>query len=176
MWYVIQTYTGEEDRVIELIEAILPVGVCERCIYPTREMKRKQRGVWQKRTEKLIPGYVFLVTKEPMEAYEELRKVSAFTKLLGRDGETFVALNENEVVWLEKLIEKSGTNGQAVIGLSQVSFTEGDQVKIINGPLMNALGYVKKINLHKRIAELDVEFMGRKMTIHLGIDFVEKKN
>jgi hypothetical protein len=29
---------------------------------------------------------------------------------------------------------------------------------------------VKKVNLHKRIAEIEAEFMGRKRVLYLGID------
>ena len=36
-------------------------------------------------------------------------------------------------------------------------------------------GYIRKIDLHRRIAKVEVEFMNRKTVIHLGIEMVGKK-
>ena len=36
-------------------------------------------------------------------------------------------------------------------------------------------GMVKKINLHKRTAEVEVEFMGRKTAVYLGIELLMDK-
>ena len=33
---------------------------------------------------------------------------------------------------------------------------------------------IKNANLHKRIAEVEMEFMGNQTVIHLGIDIMEK--
>ena len=36
-------------------------------------------------------------------------------------------------------------------------------------------GYIKKIDLHRRIALVEVDFMNQKTVIHLGIEMVGKK-
>lgn len=174
MWYVIQTLGHEEEKTIIMIEKILNESIYKRCIYPTRRMKKKIRGEWRDVTEKLVPGYIFIFTEEPLRVYSELKKIPLLTKLLGREGGNFVKLDNKEIKWLEILMANTKGNGSAEVGLSQVGFTEGDEVQIISGPLTDLVGYVKKINLHKRQAELEVEFMGRKMDIYLGIEFTEK--
>lgn len=60
------------------------------------------------------------------------------------------------------------------IGLSQVAFDENDQVQVVSGPLKGMEGKVKKINLHKRYAEVEVSFMGRKTIFHMGIELLDK--
>ena len=35
-------------------------------------------------------------------------------------------------------------------------------------------GQIRKINLHKRRAEVEVDFMNQKTVIHLGIEILEK--
>lgn len=62
------------------------------------------------------------------------------------------------------------------VPVSQISVSENDAVTILSGPLKNVEGQIKKINLHRRIAEVEVDFMNRKTVIHLGIEMVEKKN
>ena len=62
------------------------------------------------------------------------------------------------------------------VQLSQVSVSENDEITILSGPLKNMEGCIKKIDLHRRIAKVEVDFMNRKTVIHLGIEMVEKKN
>ena len=61
------------------------------------------------------------------------------------------------------------------VGLSQVSVSEDDVITILSGPLKSMEGYIRKIDLHRRIAKVEVEFMNRKTVIHLGIEMVGKK-
>ena len=43
-------------------------------------------------------------------------------------------------------------------------------LRYLSGPLSHMGFMVKKVNLHKRIAEIEAEFMGRKRVLYLGID------
>ncbi len=61
------------------------------------------------------------------------------------------------------------------VPVSQISVSENDAVTILSGPLKNVEGQIKKINLHRRIAEVEVDFMNRKTVIHLGIEMVKRK-
>lgn len=70
-----------------------------------------------------------------------------------------------------KFDKKSGSLGHTV-ELSQVGFDENNQVIILSGPLKDLQGQIKKINLHKRIAEVEMEFLGRKTVFHLGIELL----
>lgn len=70
--------------------------------------------------------------------------------------------------------EKDGLDYAVSVGLSQV-VVEQDTVAILSGPLKDMTGKIRKIHLHKRIAEVEADFMGRKTVIYLGIEIVEKK-
>ena len=61
------------------------------------------------------------------------------------------------------------------VGLSRVTVGEKRQIRIIDGPLKNLEGQIKKVNLHKRIAAVEAEFMGSKSLIHLGIEIVDER-
>ena len=39
---------------------------------------------------------------------------------------------------------------------------EGDEIVILNGPLMNQTGLIKKLDRHKRLAYLEMEILGRR--------------
>ena len=60
------------------------------------------------------------------------------------------------------------------VQLSQISVSEDDVITILSGPLKNMEGCIKKIDLHRRIAKVEVDFMNQKTVIHLGIEMVDK--
>ncbi|MCI8797992.1 MAG: antiterminator LoaP [Dorea sp.] len=172
MYYVIQVASGMEDKVEEQIEVMIEKGIYQQCFHPIRHMKKKIRGEWKELREKLLPGYVFIVSDDIEEFYLRLRYVPAFTKLLGKDGGQFFPLPEHEVEWLKKITGSADSHMEAEI--SRVSVSEDDVVTILSGPLKDMEGYIKKIDLHRRIAKVEVDFMNQKTVIHLGIEMIEK--
>lgn len=170
LYYVMQVVTGTEDRVEEQVRVIVGNGLYDSCFHPMRRMKKKFRGEWKEIQEKLLPGYVFIRSGCVRELYQELQAVPAFTKLLGKDSGQFIPLSKKEAGWLERMIESpdQGTEVQ----LSQVSVAENDEITILSGPLKNMEGCIRKIDLHRRIAKVEVDFMNRKTIIHLGIEMV----
>ena len=91
----------------------------------------------------------------------------------------FQALQPHEVSWLYGIMgnvsDEEKMEGNPVVELSQIGFDENDQVKILSGPLASMTGLIRKIHLHRRTAEVEVTFMGRKISIHLGIELLDKK-
>lgn len=188
MYYVLQVAPGTETKTETHILNTLPDSLYGQCFHPMRHMRKKFHGNWKDIHEKLLPGYIFITTDHIRELYQELKKVPMLTKLLGRSDGYFVPMNERETEWLEKLMGSSGsgteTAGRAAgdtgqkqheVSLSQVCVDEGSNIRIISGPLANMDGRIKKINLHKRTAEVEVEFMNRITLIYLGIELLEKK-
>ena len=48
-------------------------------------------------------------------------------------------------------------------------------IVILNGPLMNQTGLIKKLDRHKRLAYLEIEILGRVKTVKVGLEIVRKK-
>ncbi len=60
----------------------------------------------------------------------------------------------------------------AVADLSAIDFDENDRVRILSGPLMNFSGNVRRIDLHRRLAEVEVPFMGTLQCLRLGVEIL----
>jgi len=174
MWYVMQVVSGQENRTVFLVEKIISEEILNSCFIPVRRLRKKFHGTWQEVTEKLFPGYVFLISEQPQLLYEELKQIPALTKLLGRCEGFFTPLSEKDVRMLEKLRNRMGDSGNLEVEISKIAVEEGNQIRILSGPLMKLEGQIKKVNLHKRIAVVEVEFMGSKSLVHLGVEMVEK--
>ena len=178
-YYVLQVTPREEEKTELHIRRILPAGLYDQCFHPTRLIRKKFQGKWVEVHEKLLPGYVFVTTKNAEALYLQLKRIPLLTKILGKDMEYFAKLSEREEQWLDVLLrQNAGGNephGKNEVGLSKIDITEGNQIRVVSGPLKDMEGMVKKINLHKMIAEVEVPFMNGSTVIHLGIEMVEKK-
>ena len=198
MYYVIQVAPGMEDKTEMLIKRRVKKSVYGCCFHPLRHVRKKFRGEWRDLHEKLLPGYVFITSDSVKELYQELKQVAKMTKLLGTEGDYFISLEKTEAIWLEKWgkgektevdiagrgsnIENAGTlqkemqeeKSQTEIGLSQVKMG-ADGFTILSGPLKGMDEEIKKLHLHKRLAEVEVEFMGKKKRIYLGIELLKEK-
>ena len=178
MYYVLFVGSGHESEVESCIDRYVPAEACERHFVPRRCLRRKLRGQWVDYQERLIPGYVFVQSGDIELLSRSLRDVPAYTRILGAEaseGETrFYPLNEDEAAWLRKLMGAGGEEEMLdAVPLSQVGFDEKDRAVILSGPLRGMEGSVIKLNLHRRIAEVEVELMGRKTILHLGIDLLK---
>lgn len=169
MWYVIQTMGGQENQVLALMQRFVDESLVKEAFIPRYEAMKRIKGAWQKRTEALIPGYVFVVTKDPGKLKAELRRVPRFTRLLG-NGDVFIPLDSQEVAFVNAFTRP----GKRVVELS-TGIIEGDHVIILNGPLMGHDGLIRKIDRHKRLAFLEIDMLGRKKTVKLGLEIVAKR-
>lgn len=176
MYYVIQVAPGKEADTERYITERVEPELYSSCFHPVRCVRKKFHGEWKDKHEKLLPGYVFINSENAEDLYQALKSIPMLTKFLGWNLECVTALNKRETEWLETLVS-AGRDSMITgeVPLSQIEVNENDEIKILSGPLQNMEGMVKRINLHKRIAEVEVEFMERKTVIHLGIEMIEKK-
>ena len=180
MIYVIYVGSGNESRAEKYIEEYVSGDLYEECFHPVRQLKKKVGGKWVDYYQKLIPGYVFVKSENIDEFREVAAKLPIYLGLLGvEEGEDYVAfqaLSEAEESWLFQLAGKTMIDEKPsyVAGVSQVGFDENDQVIILDGPLKSMQGQIKKLNLHKRYAEVEIDFMGQKTVFHLGIELIVK--
>ena len=75
MWYVVQTMSGQEGQVKDFIAKTVEPGLVQEAFIPRYEVMKRVKGLWCKRIEVLMPGYVFVVTKSPSKLKAQLRGV-----------------------------------------------------------------------------------------------------
>ena len=169
MWYVVQTMSGQEGQVKNFIAKTVEPGLVQEAFIPRYEVMKRVKGLWCKRVEVLMPGYVFVVTKSPSKLKAQLRGVPRFTRLLGND-DMFTPLDDRDIAFINAFTSLENRTVEMSTGV-----VEGDDVIILNGPLMGRAGWIKKIDRHKRLAYLEVEMLGRTTTVKLGLEIVAKR-
>ncbi len=169
MWYVVQTVGGQEKHVLDLMNKLVDEELIQESFIPQYEVKKRIQGAWKVRTEVLLPGYMFVITDQPGKLREALRSVPKFTRLLGNN-DVFTPLDEQEVAFINAFTEPD----HRVVEFSS-GVIEGDEIVILNGPLMNQTGLIKKVDRHKRLAYLEVQILGRTKTVKVGLEIVRKR-
>ena len=166
MWYAIQTITGKEEETIETIRKVIEPEICEDCFLLKREAVWRIRGGCRIHTERLFPGYVFVCVSDPETFYIQLKKVPQFTRILGKDGQEFQPVSQEEETFLKRLLHG---DPDYTVRLSTVEVDEQGNIISCGEPLRGYLDRVVKKRIRLRYVVIRVQMFGREREILLGI-------
>jgi transcription antitermination factor NusG len=159
--YCVFCKTGSEKDVAQQVNII---DNRSEAIAPVCTLQEKRKGKWEHREQILLPGYVFLYTEEEIQV--ELRtKVSDLYKVLayGTGFRELYGMDYEYSMWIYRY--------QGSITTSKV-LTEGSNVKVIDGPLLDGFGTIVRLDKHKRRVWVDFEFDGQKRLVALSAECV----
>ena len=174
MWYVIQTITGKEQELVDLVYKMLPKTVYKECFF--LKLLKRLGGEWLEVTETLFPAYVFLDLTNADEVFYELKRIPEFSKLLGDNLGEFIPLEEEERKFLELLCaNESPVNnadkgaGYYLVRNTKVYLDAQGEIERLDGPLEYFKEKIIRLNLRKRYALIETAIRGEQQTAMLGI-------
>lgn len=165
-WYAVFVATGHEEKVKKAIEAIFEGEI--RPIVPKRELRERKAGKWRKVRRTLFPGYVLIKGKITIETYYRIKEIPMLAKLL-KDESGPLKIYGKELEILKTLLK----SGDESVGIS-TTYKEGQEVRIIDGPLVGLEGHIQSVDTRKGRAKVNIDFLGDTRTVQLGINFVDK--
>jgi transcriptional antiterminator NusG len=104
---------------------------------------------------------------EVNEAWEAVRNTPGVTGFVGTATRP-VPLTPDEV---QHILEVSGLAGKKEAPKPQVSFKEGDVVRVVSGPFADFTGVVGEVNLERQKVKVLVSIFGRETPVEL--DFAQ---
>ena len=168
-WYVIQVKSGNEDKIAQACRLSIPKEILIESFVPKYRLQKKFKGKWHLIEDVLFKGYVFLISDHIQDLFYQLSNIHELTKLLGNDGNEIYPMTTQDVILLEKFMKED-----YILDMS-IGYIEGENVYISEGPLKGYEGLITKIDRHKRIAYLDISFMGQQLTTKVGLEIISKK-
>lgn len=173
-WYVVHTHSGSEDKVKQNLEhRIQLLGKQEhifRIVVPKETAERVQDGERVTQTRKIYPGYVLVQMEMDDETWTVVKNTPGVTGFIGL-GEKPTPLQDKEV---HSVLRAAGLGPQRSPAMTPIGFTEGQTVKIIDGPFTDFIGVIKEINQEKRKAKVLVYIFGRDTAIEVDLIQLEE--
>ncbi len=170
-WYVINTYSGHENKVKQNLEhrvvSLNQKRAVRRVVVPTetvQEIKDNQKVAVEKRT---MPGYVLVNMDLNEDSWGLVKGTPGVTGFVGASNEP-IPLTEAEV---KRMLNKGEV---AVRTPSRAQFSIGEQVKVISGPLSDFTGEISEINEDASKLKVLVSIFGRETPVEVGYDQVKK--
>jgi transcriptional antiterminator NusG len=170
-WYVVNTYSGHENKVKQNLEhRVVSLGqqrAVRQIVVPTEavaEMKDNQKITVEKRT---MPGYVLVNMDLNEDSWTLVKGTPGVTGFVGASNEP-VPLTQGEV---DRLLHKE----VAVRERTRAQFTIGETVKVISGPLSDFSGEISEINEDAGRLKVLVSIFGRETPVEAGFDQVKKQ-
>ncbi|GEM85670.1 transcription termination/antitermination protein NusG [Meiothermus granaticius] len=173
-WYAVHTYVGYEDKVKSNLEQrVKALGMGDKIyqvLIPTEEVvEHREGGKKDVVRRKLYPGYIYVLVDlgddlaEVNEAWEVVRNTPGVTGFVGTATRP-VPLTPDEV---QHLLEISGLVGKKEAPKPQVTFKEGDVVRVASGPFADFTGVVGEVNLERQKVKVLVSIFGRETPVEL---------
>ena len=172
-WFVVNTYSGHENKVKEkLLMRAESMGMQDyifRVIVPEQEETEIKDGVTKKRVKKLFPGYILVEMVMTDEAWYVVRNTPGVTGFIGSSGKGAkpTPLPPQEV-----------DNVLKVMGISRIDADKdlkvGTKVKIIGGPFTGMFGTIEEIDSNNQKMVLNVDLFGQETQVEVEFEQVSK--
>ena len=172
-WYVVNTYSGHEQKVKEKLEAkVESMGMQDnifRVIIPeTTEVEIKD-GVKKEKVKKMFPGYILVEMIMTDEAWYIIRNTPGVTGFIGSYGHKAkpTPLPPQEI---EKVL--------ATMGMSRLDSDSdlkvGDAVNVIDGPFKGMTGKIDSIDKENNRLNVLIDLCGQETPVEVELFQVSK--
>jgi transcriptional antiterminator NusG len=174
-WYVINTYSGHENKVKANLEhRIVSMGQqprFRRVVVPTEQVIETKDGQKVQTEKRVLPGYVLVNMDLNDEAWTVVKGTPGVTAFVGA-GAKPSPLSQAEV---ERILHAAGgVPGAAPAAKAQVEFSLGESVKVTSGPLSDFDGEIVDVNADQQKLKVLVDIFERQVPVELGFDQVKK--
>ena len=163
-WYVIQTYTGGEEKLVELIRRIVPKEFYGDCFVVYHEQLRHRQQENQIHVLRLFPGYIFISSGDIEQLFRYLKTVPAMSKIMTSGDFNFTPLWNGEAEFLLRIMDEDH-----IVRLSYVATDGRDHVTWLSGPLERCRDQIRSYRFRKRYAVVRLSLEGQEKEAKLGI-------
>ena len=171
-WYVVNTYSGHENKVKEKLEmraeSMDMQDFIYRVVIPEEKIVEVKDGVTKERVKKMFPGYILVEMVMTDEAWYVVRNTPGVTGFIGSSGKGAkpTPLQPYEV---DNILGNMGISRMDI----DTELTEGSKVKIVAGPFNGMFGKVDSVDLSNQKVMLLVDLFGQETSVEVEISQIE---
>ena len=161
-WDVVHTYSGYENKVASdlatMVESRGMQDLIQDIKIPTETVTEIKEDKKREVERKIFPGYVLIKMIVTDDSWYVVRNIRGCSGCVGPASKP-VPLTQEEVAALG--VEKHSV---------EVGYREGDNVKIISGPLEGYTGVVKTVDTENNNVCVVLSMFGRETPVELELD------
>ncbi|EPZ51611.1 transcription termination/antitermination factor NusG [Bacteriovorax sp. BAL6_X] len=171
-WYIAKTLTGQENKVQKTLrERIVNYKLTDsfgEIVVPEEKVTSHAGGRKRTITKKLFPGYVLIHMLMNENTWHLVKDTDKITGFVGGTVDKPAPLSDEEAAYM---------TGQSTGGFKKtrttVDFSEGEEVKVIEGPFASFIGTIESVNENGKL-KVNVSIFGRPTPVELDASQVEK--
>lgn len=171
-WYVAKTMTGQENKVLKALkERIINYNMSEffeELIVPEETVVTNVNGKKRTIKKKFFPGYVLIKMILNDRTWHLVQNTDKITGFVGGTKDKPVPIKDEEAAYMLGQAKEGNKKKRASVNLS-----EGDSVRVIEGPFASFVGTVETVSEKGKI-KVNVSIFGRPTPVELDFTQVEK--
>jgi transcriptional antiterminator NusG len=172
-WYVVNTYSGHENRVKENLEKrVESMGIQDylfRILVAEEAEVEIKNGKQVEKMKNMFPGYVFVEMIMTDDAWYVVRNTPGVTGFIGSSGGGAKPFPVSPVE-MESILRRMGQSDKKVV----VNFGIGDRVRILTGPFSGMEGRVSSMNDQTQVASVLTMLFGRDTPTDINYNDLQK--
>ena len=171
-WYIVQTFSGFEQKVAETLKDMIQKQKLEdkinEVLVPTHEVTVVKKGKRVQKKKKYFPSYLLVRMEMNKEIYHKIKNIQKVTGFLGTAGSP-ARVSDGEI---DKIL--GNIKEGSLVPEPSLTFDVGEQVKVCEGPFASFTGLVEEVDEEKSRLKVSVSIFGRPTPIELEYNQVEK--
>ncbi len=171
-WYIAKTMTGQENKVVKALrERVVNYNYMEffsDIMAPEETVTTNVGGKKRTLKKKYFPGYVLIKMIMNDNTWHLVKDTDKITGFVGGTKDKPAPISDEEAAYMTNQAKDGYKRPK-----SSVEFTEGESVKVIEGPFASFVGTVEAVN-DKGKLKVSVSIFGRPTPVELETSQVEK--
>ncbi len=175
-WYIVHTYSGQEDLVEKnlnlRINSLDMEDRIKQVLVPTEEEVVFKDGKRRSERKKLFPGYILVQMSMDDESWYAVRNTPGVTGFVSTEDERDsrpkpVPLEDKQIEDILRQVEADSTR-------VKIALERGETVRITEGPFVDFIGAINDVDESKGKVRVLVSFFGRETPVELDFLQVER--
>jgi len=171
-WYIVHVLSGFENRVLKTLkERIVNHNMTEyfaEILVPEESVVANVNGKKRTMKKKFFPGYVLIKMIMNEKTWHLVKDTDKITGFIGGTKDKPMPISDEEAASMTASLAEGFKRTRSV-----ANFSEGDSVKVIEGPFASFVGVVENIS-DKGKVKVQVSIFGRPTPVELEFSQVEK--
>jgi transcriptional antiterminator NusG len=169
-WYVVNTYSGHENKVKANLEhrrtSMNQEEGIRQIVVPTEQVVETKDGQKVASERRVFPGYVLVQMELTDDTWSLVKNTPGVTGFVGAQNKP-VPLSRAEV---DRILHTASVERPK----QKAEFAVGEDVRVTAGPLSDFSGEVVEVNADQSRLKVMVSIFGRETPVELGFDQVKK--